>query len=179
MRWELKTLRLDELIEFEKNPRTLSNDSYQQLKTSLERFGLIDKPIVNTDMIIIGGHQRVKTLLSLGEETCECWIPDRELTDEEVSELNIRLNKATGDWNWEILANQFPYEKLLDWGFEEKEVLHSDRKLIHEMKTISVAVPESRIESIYDRLASLKWLDGCKIRIVNGKTQRPPFSAAA
>ena len=49
----------------------------------------------------------------------ECWYPSRELDEKEVEELNIRLNKNTGDWDFDVLANEFEMGDLLDWGFTE------------------------------------------------------------
>ena len=122
--WTLQTFRLDELTDYYKNPRSLSEKEFKQLKTSLDKFGMIDKPIVNADSAhtIIGGHQRKHVLESTGVKEIECWIPDRELSDKEVEELNIRLNKNTGSWDFDTLANEFELDDLLDWGFEKAEL---------------------------------------------------------
>jgi hypothetical protein len=127
--WTLQQFRLDELTDYYKNPRSLSEKEFKQLKTSLDKFGMIDKPIVNADSLhtIIGGHQRKHVLEASGVKEIECWIPDRELSDKEVEELNIRLNKNTGSWDFDVLANEFELDDLLDWGFSEKELgIHPD-----------------------------------------------------
>ena len=127
--WTLRSFQLDELTDYYKNPRSLSEKEFKQLKTSLDKFGMIDKPIVNADSAhtIIGGHQRKHVLEASGVKECECWIPDRELSDKEVEELNIRLNKNTGQWDFDVLANEFQLDDLLDWGFSEKELgIHPD-----------------------------------------------------
>ena len=122
--WTLRTFRLDELTDYYKNPRSLSEKEFKQLKTSLDKFGMIDKPIVNLDAAntIIGGHQRKHVLEATGVKECECWIPDRELSEKEVEELNIRLNKNTGSWDFDTLANEFELDDLLDWGFDKGEL---------------------------------------------------------
>jgi DNA modification methylase len=122
--WTLRTFRLDELTDYYKNPRSLSEKEFKQLKTSLDKFGMIDKPIVNLDSAntIIGGHQRKHVLEATGVKECECWIPDRELSEKEVEELNIRLNKNTGSWDFDVLANEFELDDLLEWGFDKKEL---------------------------------------------------------
>jgi hypothetical protein len=127
--WTLQTFNLDELTDYYKNPRSLTEKEFKQLKTSLDKFGMIDKPIVNLDSAntIIGGHQRKHVLESTGVKEIECWIPDRELTEREVEELNIRLNKNTGSWDFDVLANEFELDDLLEWGFSEKELeIHPD-----------------------------------------------------
>jgi len=85
---------------------------------------MIDKPIVNADSLhtIIGGHQRKHVLEASGVKEIECWIPDRELSDKEVEELNIRLNKNTGSWDFDTLANEFELDDLLEWGFDKGEL---------------------------------------------------------
>jgi DNA modification methylase len=122
--WTLQTFRLDELTDYYKNPRSLSEKEFKQLKTSLDKFGMIDKPIVNLDSAhtVIGGHQRKHVLEAEGVKEVECWIPDRELSDKEVEELNIRLNKNTGSWDFDTLANEFELDDLLDWGFDKGEL---------------------------------------------------------
>lgn len=122
--WTLRTFRLDELTDYYKNPRSLSEKEFKQLKTSLDKFGMIDKPIVNLDSAntIIGGHQRKHVLEATGVKECECWLPDRELSEKEVEELNIRLNKNTGSWDFDTLANEFELDDLLDWGFDKGEL---------------------------------------------------------
>ena len=122
--WQLKTYKLADLTDYFKNPRHITETEFKQLKKSLDTFGLIDKPIINADAAntIIGGHQRKHVLEANGETECECWVPDRELTEREVEELNIRLNKNTGDWDFDVLANEWNQEDLLDWGFSEFEL---------------------------------------------------------
>ena len=122
--WTLRSFQLDELTDYYKNPRSLSEKEFKQLKTSLDKFGMIDKPIVNADSAhtIIGGHQRKHVLESTGVKEIECWIPDRELTEREVEELNIRLNKNTGSWDFDTLANEWELDDLLDWGFDKGEL---------------------------------------------------------
>ena len=125
--WTLHSFQLDELTDYYKNPRSLSEKEFKQLKTSLDKFGMIDKPIVNADSAhtIIGGHQRLRVLRSENQKSVECWYPSRELDEKEVEELNIRLNKNTGSWDLDVLANEFELPDLVEWGFTEYELLHT------------------------------------------------------
>ena len=52
-------------------------------------------------------------------------MPDHPLSEKEVEELNIRLNKNTGDWDWDVLANSWDPDELVEWGFTLKD-LHMD-----------------------------------------------------
>mgnify|MGYP000914855066 FL=1 len=119
--WNLKTFNIYDLTDYSKNPRSLTKQQFEQLKKSLDKFGLIDKPIINADEknTVIGGHQRLRVLRAEGQKSVECWIPSRELDEKEVEELNIRLNKNTGDWDFDTLANNFEVGDLVEWGFTE------------------------------------------------------------
>ena len=117
----LKTIPIKSIKFYTKNPRTLSSEQEKQLSTSISSFGLIDKPIVNSDLQLIGGHQRIRVLSKQGIKEVECWHPDRKLTDKEVEELVIRLNKNTGEWDFETLANSWEIDDLIEWGFDEKD----------------------------------------------------------
>ena len=111
-----------ELIEINKlkpatyNPRQISTKQYKDLKQSIEKFGLVDPIITNKDFTIIGGHQRYKICKELKHKQIDCVVLD--LSKEEERELNIRLNKNTGEFDMDILANEFDIDNLVDWGFK-------------------------------------------------------------
>lgn len=117
IQWLLEKRLIKDLKPHPKNPRQLSKDQERHLRTSIDKFGLAEKIIINTDNTIIGGHQRINILKSMKEKEIECWVPERELTDLEVDELCIRLNRNHGDFDFDILANQFDIPDLLEWGF--------------------------------------------------------------
>ena len=98
------------------NPRQISSKQYKDLKESIKKFGLVDPIIVNKDNTVIGGHQRLKICKDLKYIEIDCVMLD--LSKEEERELNIRLNKNTGDFDMDILANEFDIEELTDWGFK-------------------------------------------------------------
>lgn len=117
-----------ELIPAEYNPRELTEDQFEQIKASIQRFGMVDPIIVNKNKdrkdIIIGGHQRVKVATRMGIDK----VPtvELDLTLEQEKELNVRLNKNTGRWNFDLLANHFDPSELLSWGFNETELSFFD-----------------------------------------------------
>ena len=98
------------------NPRQISTKQYKDLKSSINKFGLVDPIIVNKDDTVIGGHQRLKICKELKHIEIDCVVLD--LSKEEERELNIRLNKNTGDFDMDILANEFDIDELVDWGFK-------------------------------------------------------------
>ena len=108
----------------EYNPRQLTKDQYTQLKDSIERFGLVDPLIVNKNEdrknILVGGHQRLRIAREMGMVDIPCVEVDLKLDQEK--ELNIRLNKNVGEWDYDSLANYFDVGELMDWGFSDDEL---------------------------------------------------------
>ena len=123
--WHTEKRKLGELIEWDKNPRQLKDHDAEHLKKSLDNFGVADPLIINTDNRIIGGHMRRRIMLQSGykpDDLVDVRVPERELTEREAEELAIRLNKNTGDWDFDALANNFELDDLLEWGFEKQEL---------------------------------------------------------
>jgi len=115
--WHIEERNISDLTPYHKNPRVLTKDQERHLRASLERFGLIDRPCINTDNTIIGGHQRIN-VLGKDIKRIEVFVPDRALDEKEVEELNIRLNANTGSFDNDILANEFEIDDLVCWGME-------------------------------------------------------------
>lgn len=126
--WHLEKRLLKDLKPHPKNPRQLTKDQERALSTSISKYGLSEKPIINTDGTIIGGHQRLNILKKQKVKEVECWVPHRELNSDEVDELCIRLNRNHGEFDYDVLANEWSVVDLLDWGFraEELELIDPD-----------------------------------------------------
>lgn len=119
LNWTSKTIQISELKEYEHNPRRIGKKEFEKLVSSIKQDGYHQRIIVNHDNIIIGGHQRKKALLEAGlkeSDTVEVLIPDRKLTQKELDRINIRDNLSFGEYDFEILANRFDTETLIDFG---------------------------------------------------------------
>jgi ParB-like chromosome segregation protein Spo0J len=123
--WKLEVIPIKLLKNHPKNPRQINKQQLQHLEDLIKKFGLIDKPIVNVDMTIIGGHQRVRILKKMKIKEVECWIPSEQLSEDDVQELLIRHNLNQGSWDYDTLANNFEALDLLQWGFSEEQLLDS------------------------------------------------------
>ena len=100
MEMNIQILKIENLKPAEYNPRkdlTPEDEEYQKIKKSLTEFGYVAPIIVNADMTVIGGHQRLKVLKELGYTEIECNIVDLDKNKEKA--LNIALNKITGEWD--------------------------------------------------------------------------------
>ena len=116
----IEKIEINKLKPATYNPRQISKKQYNDLKDSIVKFGLVDPIILNKDFTVIGGHQRLKVCKELKYKDIDCVVLD--LTKEEERELNIRLNKSGGEFDMDILANEFDIEELKDWGFKEIEL---------------------------------------------------------
>ena len=116
---KVKKIEINKLQPASYNPRQISTKQYKDLKESIRKFDLCDPIIINKDMTVIGGHQRLKICKELKYDKVDCVILD--LTKEQEKELNIRLNKSGGEWDMDLLSN-FEIEELKDWGFKEIEL---------------------------------------------------------
>jgi len=116
----IEKIQINKLKPATYNPRQISTKQYNDLKKSIEKFSLVDPIIINKDMTVIGGHQRLKICKELKYKVVECVVLD--LSKEDERELNIRLNKNTGDFDMDILANEFDIDELTDWGFKHIDI---------------------------------------------------------
>jgi len=124
--WKLETIPLKELKEHPKNPRYITKEQNEHLTNLIAKFGLIEKPIINLDRTIIGGHQRIKILKKMKVKEVECWVPDQQISEADIDHLCIGLNLNQGAWDDDILANQWDPLDLLKWGFTEQQLLGAD-----------------------------------------------------
>jgi DNA modification methylase len=136
--------KIKELIAAEYNPRQLTKGQFKHLSDSLTRFGVVDPVIVNKhkdrDNIIVGGHQRLKVWESLGNETIPTVEVDLVLDMER--ELNVRLNKNSGEWDYDILNNNFDKEELLEFGFDETELTFFEPDVVLEAEEDNYDMPD-------------------------------------
>lgn len=106
------------------NPRTWNQDQEEALKESISRFGLVDPIIVNgakdRKNVVIGGHFRLHVAKELGHaEVPVVYVNIPEI--EREKELNLRLNKNTGSFDFKLLA-EFDKAFLTDVGFSSEEM---------------------------------------------------------
>lgn len=97
---KIEKIKIEKLKPAEYNPRKdlkQEDEEYQKIKKSITEFGYVAPVIVNSNMTVIGGHQRLKILKELDYTDVECVIVDLDPNKEKA--LNIALNKISGDWD--------------------------------------------------------------------------------
>ena len=131
----IETKKLSDLKAAPYNPRTSNKKQEKNLKESLSKFGLVEPIIFNQRTgYIVGGHFRVRELKKLGYKSVDCVIVD--LSEDDERELNVRLNANTGAWDFDLLANEWIVEDLVEWGLEGIPFDMSEEETIKEDKQI-------------------------------------------
>ncbi len=104
----------------ESNPRFIKEDKFKKLVKSIKDFPEMLKlrPIVvNKDMTVLGGNMRLKACIEAGLK--EVYILKAEgLTKEQEDEFIVKDNLGFGEWDWEVLANEWDSVQLEEWGLE-------------------------------------------------------------
>lgn len=102
------------------NPRFIKGDKFEKLVKSIREFPqmLELRPIVvNKDMIVLGGNMRLKACEEAGIEQVPIIFADN-LTEEQQKEFIIKDNSSFGEWDWDLLANEWETQDLIDWGLD-------------------------------------------------------------
>ncbi len=126
-------MKLSEIKPNPNNPRLIKDDKFKKLCQSIKDFPemLELRPIVvNKDHIILGGNMRYKAAKEIGLKEIPVKVADN-LTPEQEREFLIKDNTSGGEWDWEILANEWDSDELEAWGldvpsFEVDEVLEAE-----------------------------------------------------
>ena len=148
---KLETLQLNKLNPAEYNPRTITKDEFEGLKTSLKTFGQQENLIVNKDMTIISGHQRYNAIKALGWTEAVCNLVD--LDKHQEKKLNVLMNsKAISGKYDDLKLSEILEELKLDEDYEELRlniiepldlseldysILDTDTELDEEMKAMA------------------------------------------
>jgi DNA modification methylase len=181
---ELKTLAIADLVPADYNPRKAlkpGDKEYEKIKNSITEFGFADPCVVNKrggedgKYIIVGGHQRVTVAADLGLTEVPCAIVD--LDEEHEKALNVALNKITGEWNKELLADLISDLEDVDFdtaftGFDPPEI----EQLMNSVHDKNIVEDDFDVDAELEKPAITKpgdlWLLG-NHRLVCGDSTLP------
>jgi hypothetical protein len=116
----IQKIKIDQVKPNESNPRVIRDDKFKKLVKSIQDFPemLELRPIVvNEDMVVLGGNMRLKACIEAGLKEVPV-IKASDLTDEQQKEFIIKDNVGFGEWDWDILANEWDTESLEEWGLD-------------------------------------------------------------
>ena len=113
-----KQLKINEVKANESNPRVIKDDRFKKLVKSIKDFPemLELRPIVvDENMIVLGGNMRLKASKEAGLKTV--WVEIATgLSEEQKKEFIVKDNVGFGEWEWDMLANEWNSVDLSDWG---------------------------------------------------------------
>ena len=114
-----KVVSISEIKLNDKNPRFIKDEKFLNLVSSIKKFPEminVREIVVNQDMVILGGNMRYRALKEAGVTEVPVKIVD--WSEDKQKEFIIKDNVEAGEWDWDILANEWDKEELIDWGLE-------------------------------------------------------------
>jgi hypothetical protein len=173
----IEIVKISEVIPNSNNPRVIRDDKFKKLVKSINDFPemLELRPIVvNDEMIVLGGNMRLKACREAGLKEVHI-IKASNLTEEQQAEFIIKDNVGFGEWDWDMLANEYEEDDLRDWGLdipnteagiEEGEIFFSeelDRESNYIVLKFTKDIDFIQIQTLLD-------LQSTYSRRANGKT---------
>lgn len=113
-------VKLTDIIPNPNNPRLIKDDKFKKLVESIKGFPEMLKlrPIVvNDQMVVLGGNMRLKACKEAGLKEVEI-IKASDLTEEQQKEFIIKDNVGFGEWDWDMIANEWDAEQVTEWGLD-------------------------------------------------------------
>lgn len=111
---------ISKIISNPDNPRIIKDEKFKQLVKSIKDFPqmLELRPIVvDSDMVVLGGNMRLKACIEAGLKEVDILVAD-QLTEDQKKEFIIKDNVGFGEWDWDMLANEWDSELLSEWGLD-------------------------------------------------------------
>ena len=159
MKTEYVKLPLKEVKLNPKNPRTINKRQFEALKQSIlnsPKVLELSPLILNEDNIVLGGNMRLKAITEIGFTEVPCIIVSG-LSDEKQKELVIKDNINYGDWDWNVLIDEWTIPVLTDMGLtlpklfiETNETRGQDRTTVKEQFETWMNAEKQQIKLFYD-----------------------------
>jgi len=170
----IQVVKIKDIKSNPNNPRVIKDDKFHKLCESIKAFPkmLELRPIVvNDDMVVLGGNMRLKALKHLGLTEAPV-IKASELTEDQQRQFIIKDNAGFGEWDWNILANEWDVQELEQWGIdipgfdinsdelgEEFSLADGDKAPFQQM-TFTLA--DEQAEQIQNAISDIKLTDEYK-----------------
>lgn len=131
------------------NPRYIRDEKFEKLKKSIQDFPEMLKlrpVVVDDDMVVLGGNMRLKALTELGIDEVEV-IKAKDLTEGQKAEFIIKDNVGFGDWDWDMLANEWDNTQLGEWGLDVWDANVEDISNTNDYSNLDV---DSKLDKFLD-----------------------------
>ena len=170
----MQIVPITQVVPNTSNPRIIKDDKFKKLVKSIQEFPqmLELRPIVvDANMIVLGGNMRLKACKAAGLTEVPIVIADN-LTEEQQAEFIIKDNVGFGEWDWDLLANEWDAASITDWGldiggfdlkaeeFNEEFSLPDGDKSPFQQMTFTLA--DEQAEQIKNAIADIKATDDYK-----------------
>lgn len=168
----VKKINIDKVKRNQENPRFIKDFKFKKLVKSLKEFPemLEKRPIVvDEDFMVLGGNMRLKACQEAGMK--EVYIDQvKGWTDKQKQEFIIKDNASFGEWDWDLLANEWDHNELNDWGvdvpFSEDDILEMNNP--DNINTEKIFANELDRESNYIVLKFDKDIDWIQAKTIFG-----------
>jgi site-specific DNA-methyltransferase (adenine-specific) len=130
----IQVVKIKDIKNNPNNPRIIKDDKFKKLVASIREFPkmLEIRPIVvNDDMIVLGGNMRLKAIKELGLTEAPV-IKISDLTDEQQRQFIIKDNAGFGEWDWNMLANEWDVEDLDKWGLDVPSFIETELEAVED-----------------------------------------------
>ena len=170
----METVSIKNIKPNPNNPRLIKDDKFEKLCKSIKEFPQMMelRPIiVDETFTILGGNMRYNALKHLGyKEIPDEWVKQsNELTEAQKQEFIVKDNVGFGEWDWDILANEWDSEKLEEWGLElpnyskglsiNTELTEDDLDLAEEFDPVGISKGLTKLVVIFDSIIIAKeWI---------------------
>ena len=170
----MQIVPITQVVPNTSNPRIFKDDKFKKLVKSIQEFPqmLELRPIVvDANMVVLGGNMRLKACKAAGLKEVPIVIADK-LTEEQQAEFIIKDNVGFGEWDWDLLANEWDAASITDWGldiggfdlkaeeFNEEFSLPDGDKSPFQQMTFTLA--DEQAEQIKNAIADIKATDDYK-----------------
>jgi len=141
------------------NPRLIKDNKFHKLVKSIKEFPemLEIRPIVvNEDMFVLGGNMRLKACQEAGLKEVHIIKAD-QLTAEQQREFIVKDNVGFGEWDWDMIANEWDVDKLEEWGmdimkfdddFNDDEIIEDEEISQNNNVNINLSMPYYQYEKM-------------------------------
>ena len=148
--WPIKRVAISDLRPYERNPRTISPQAFERLKNKIAEVGFNVPLIATHDLRLIGGHQRLRALTEMGMTEINVSVAPYEMTDKQFKAAVINDNISDGEWDIDILEEDFETYELEAFGIEKNIVQRLNKKALPDKADDEMPLPAVAITQLGD-----------------------------
>ena len=164
---EKKVLKPDQIKSNPNNPRIIKDDKFQKLVQSLKDFpemADVREVVINKDHVILGGNRRFRAMIEAGWKEIPVVIVD--WSEDKQREFIIKDNVSGGEWDWDMLANEWDQAELDLWGLDlihkpDSDKEKADQEYSEQYQVVVECKSEEDQERTYNKLKELGY--ECKV----------------